>query len=167
MIEKDSARKEQMSKWQNRIFVLLAAVALVVTANEETAAETQPAPAEETPAPVVASARKPRSILQACRKELPLICKDRKDMMRCLASNADKVQDPVCQEWLSARTACNKFLKENNKCTAQQNSRICLRNIAKEELPTSCAESDYYKSVKLFGAFRRRTRMPKGESKSA
>lgn len=156
-----------MSKLLNQLIVLMAVFAAFASAAEEAAAAevAQPAAPEETAA--VAGKRKPRSILQACRKELPVVCKDRKDAMRCLASNADKVQDPVCQEWLNARSTCNKFLKENNKCTAQQNARICLRNIAKEELPAACAETDYYKSVKLFGAFRRRTRAPKGESKSA
>jgi hypothetical protein len=155
-----------MSSWINRVCLLIAVAAVLVTAAEEVAEVAQPV-AEETAAPAGLTKRKPRSILQACRKELPVICKDRKDAMRCLASSADKVQDPVCQEWLTARATCNKFLKENNKCTAQQNARICLRNIAKEELPETCAETDYYKSVKLFGAFRRRTRVPKGESKSA
>lgn len=152
--------------WLNRVCLLVAVAALLASAAEESAEVAQPVAAEETSAPAVTK-RKPRSILQACRKELPVICKDRKDAMRCLASSADKVQDPVCQEWLTARATCNKVLKESNKCTAQQNARICLRNIAKEELPDSCTETDYYKSVKLFGAFRRRTRVPKGESKSA
>lgn len=139
------------------------AAAAAAAGGSASAATTSGSAAKET-----STKRKPRSILQACRKELPTLCKDRKDAMRCLSTKAAEVKDPVCAEWLNARASCNKFLKDNNKCPAKENSRVCLRNIAKEELPAACSDSDYYKSVKLFGAFRRRrdlnTRQPKSNA---
>lgn len=152
--------KRQMSHFIVKVLLFIALVATIVRAAEEAVSEKETAPVENVQPAEVATKRKPRSILQACRKELPTLCKDRKDSMRCLTSKAPEVSDKVCKEWLDARAGCNKFLKDNKKCAAKENARVCLRNIAKEELPSDCAESDYYKSVKLFGAFRRRASRP-------
>lgn len=97
-----------------------------------------------------------RSLLQACRKEIPTLCKDRKDAMRCLTAKAAEVQDPVCATWLNARTTCNKFLQDSQKCAPKDNLRVCLRKLPKEDVPATCSDTDYYKSVRMFGSFRRR-----------
>lgn len=169
-----------MSRWLLIAGLVVVLMAAFVRAEEAAAAGEEKEKAGEekekaeeevaqTPVPPVATKalRKPRSILQACRKELPTLCKDRKDSMRCLTAKHTEVKDVVCREWLDARAGCNTFLKENKKCAAKENARVCLRNIAKEELPASCSDSEYYKSVKLFGAFRRRaSRQPGQQSKA-
>lgn len=106
--------------------------------------------------------RKPRSILQACRSELPTLCKERKDLMRCLGAKEDQVKDETCKSWLAARSSCNEYVKKSGKCQ-KQSPRVCLRGAKEEDLPAACAQSAYYKSVKLFGAFRqvKRTLAPK------
>ena len=141
---------------------ILVAVGLVLLFATAVSAQDDEAKADVKPAKKPVADRKPRSILQACRSELPTLCKERKDLMRCLGSKEEQVKDETCRDWLKARTSCNEYVKTSGKCQ-KQSPRVCLRAAKEEDLPQECAQSAYYKSVKLFGAFRqvKRTLAPK------
>ena len=100
--------------------------------------------------------RKPRSVLQACRKQLTSVCPDRKDTMKCLQDGADSITDETCKSWVLARKACLTAASASTKCAKKENPRSCLRSLAAEDLNEECTSSDFYKSVRMFGAFRRR-----------
>ena len=97
-----------------------------------------------------------RSIMQACRKEFLRLCSDRKDAVKCLAASKDKVEDTTCKTWLDARESCLDAVKKSKQCDEKESPRACLRRLDRALLPDQCSESDFYRSVKMFGMFRRR-----------
>ena len=100
--------------------------------------------------------RKPRSVLQACRKQLTSVCPDRKDTMKCLEDKIDSITDETCKAWVNARKTCLASASTSSKCAKKENPRSCLRSLPKDELSEDCTSTDFYKSVRMFGAFRRR-----------
>lgn len=100
--------------------------------------------------------RKARSVLQACRKQVPALCPDRKDVMKCLQDNVAAVTDEDCKSWVTARKECLESASQSDKCAKKENPRSCLRTLKKEDLSESCTSSDFYKSVRMFGSFKRR-----------
>ncbi|EPY16169.1 hypothetical protein STCU_11506 [Strigomonas culicis] len=121
------------------LVLFLAAVCLCFSADAATLGELRAAP---------------RNIAQACRDELTATCDHRyNDFPDCLLTHFKKVKSPTCKTWLLARSICNSFVKNNNKCGYDQtifNYRECIRNVPLDELPVQCRESDYYKSLKRF-----------------
>ena len=91
-----------------------------------------------------------RTIIQACRKEFLRLCADRKDAVKCLAENTDKVEDSTCKTWLEARESCLGAVKKNKDCDEKESPRACLRRLNRSVLPELCSESDFYRSMKMF-----------------
>lgn len=96
-----------------------------------------------------------RSLLQACRKDIGAICTDKKALVKCLADNSEKITDETCKTWVNARDVCMKAAKGNAACGPKDSARQCLRSVDATTLPEECTKSDFFKSVKMFGMFRR------------
>lgn len=99
--------------------------------------------------------RTPRSLLQACRKEIARVCPEKKAIVKCLSQKVAEINDEECKTWINARDVCTKAASKNAKCTAKDSPRQCLRKVPTTELPEECTSSDFYKSVKMFSMFRR------------
>eukprot|EP00658_Telonema_sp_P-2_P007361 TRINITY_DN12744_c0_g1_i1.p1 TRINITY_DN12744_c0_g1~~TRINITY_DN12744_c0_g1_i1.p1 ORF type:complete len:179 (+),score=73.14 TRINITY_DN12744_c0_g1_i1:144-680(+) len=144
-------------------FVLIAYIAAAAEEEETTTsavtAKAAVADATETAAGSssgkVPRSRPVRSLLQACRKDVATICTDKKALVKCLAENTDKITDETCKTWVGAREVCMKAAKGNAACGPKDSARQCLRSIDAAALPEECTSSDFFKSVKMFGMFRR------------
>ena len=97
----------------------------------------------------------PRSLLQACRKEIPRLCPEKKALVKCLSEKSLQIVDDECKSWVVARDSCAKAAKVSPMCTPKDSPRQCLRKVAESELPPECVNSEFYKSVKKFSMFRK------------
>ena len=141
-------------------FVMIAYVAAAAAATEDEVTSTKATEAVEAAGGASAAGKAPRrrpvrSLLQACRKDVGTICTDKKALVKCLAENADKITDETCKTWVDAREVCMKAAKGNAACGPKDSARQCLRSIDAAALPDTCTSSDFFKSVKMFGMFRR------------
>jgi hypothetical protein len=102
-----------------------------------------------------AQVRKARSVLQACRKQLPTLCPQSKNTMKCLEDGLESITDDVCKSWVQARKTCLAAATSSAKCSKKENPRSCLRSLKAEDLGAECTDTDFYKSVRMFGAIRR------------
>jgi hypothetical protein len=127
------------------LLLLVAFVALVAVVMAQDADKTQGKTQQ----------RKARSVLQACRKQLPTLCANRKDTMKCLEDGLESITDEVCKSWVQARKTCLAAATSSSKCAKKENPRSCLRSLKAEDLGSECTETDFYKSVRMFGAIRR------------
>lgn len=99
--------------------------------------------------------RAPRSLLQACRKEINKVCPEKKAIVKCLSTKVDQIEDAECKTWVVARDVCTKAASKSAKCTTKDSPRQCLRKVSASDLPEECTKSDFYKSVKMFSMFRK------------
>ena len=160
-----------MSKILNFVFLAVAMLALlsaVAVAEEATAAKAV-SPAKEKsrsggamigvdgdlPADAARKGRAPRSLLQACRKEINKVCPEKKAIVKCLSTKVAQIEDPTCKTWVTARDVCTKAASANSKCNKKDSPRQCLRKVNASELPEECTKSEFYKSVKMFSMFRK------------
>ena len=138
----------------NTLLVLacFAVIASVVVADGE-----GPGDASGTAQAAVAK-KKPRTLYQACRKELTRMCKGERYMMKCLLGNQTNVQDALCTSWLGARKSCEKDVE-----SCKDALRVCVAKAEASTLSAECSESDFYKSIKRAAALRKRGLHGKGE----
>lgn len=136
-------------------YIAAAAEETAIAAKAEAAVTSTAGSGAGTTTAAGARRRPVRSLLQACRKDVATICTDKKALVKCLAENADKITDETCKTWVGAREVCMKAAKGNAACGSKDSARQCLRSIDAAALPEECTSSDFFKSVKMFGMFRR------------
>ena len=129
------------------IAVLLALVAVVLGQDA--------APGVAEGRAIKVQVRKARSVLQACRKQLPTLCPQSKNSMKCLEDGIESITDDICKSWVQARKTCLAAAKSSDNCSKKENPRSCLRSLKPDDLGSECTSSDFYKSVRMFGAIRR------------
>ena len=135
----------------------VAVVALCGTAScDDAAGGYQPSPAGTAAAVVV---RKPRSALQACRRDVAELCSKRKDALKCLENNSEKIVDATCSEWIAARKVCLAAISSAATCKTPKAPILCFRSVLESELPEDCTKTDFYKAMAL-AASRKRVRPP-------
>ena len=96
-------------------------------------------------------AKKPRTLYQACRKELTRLCKGERYMMKCLLGNQTSVEEEVCKSWLAARAKCEKDVE-----SCKDALRLCISKADVSSLSSECSESDFYKSIKRAASLRKK-----------
>jgi len=108
-------------------------------------------------------ARKPRSVVQACIKDIKKVCNRTEPVFSCLERNTAAISD-VCKEWVAARKSCQDAVQQISSCNSTKISfRRCLRQVPASELPESCTGHDFYKSAVVpFAGFKTRgTKKPR------
>ena len=94
--------------------------------------------------------RKPRSLVQACRKEVRSLCPgSMKSLNACMQQKVSQISDETCKTWVQASAACDGAVSGNAKCGEKETPRQCLRKLQKSDLPEECTSTDYYQSIRM------------------
>lgn len=100
--------------------------------------------------------RRPRSLMQACKKESKKLCKEGSAIAKCLQENLEQIDDEVCKSWVASRQACLKDAEASPKCEKKESPRACLRKLAVKDVSDECGDSDFFKAVQMYTRWRRR-----------
>lgn len=103
-----------------------------------------------------------RSIHQACRAEIRRLCSDKKQVITCITTAVDSIEDVTCKTWVTARSACIEDVRAKGLCGANELGQVCVRKADRAALSPECTNTDYYRSLRPFGNVVRRT--PRGHS---
>jgi hypothetical protein len=102
----------------------------------------------------------PRSMLQACSKDIQKFCSNIPQVPdkvgKCLTTNIDSLEIPRCRQWLQARSKCMEDSQKSGKCDKAEGLARCLARLAADEVSNSCSGSDFYKALQMYGRFKRR-----------
>ncbi|KAH9582240.1 hypothetical protein LSM04_008178 [Trypanosoma melophagium] len=60
-----------------------------------------------------------------------------------------------CSSWLRAREVCVTYVRRTGRCRASETARECLRRVPASLLPPGCRNTDYHRSVILYGEMKR------------
>ncbi|ORC93144.1 uncharacterized protein TM35_000024700 [Trypanosoma theileri] len=63
-----------------------------------------------------------------------------------------------CSSWLRAREVCVTYVRRSGRCRASETARECLRRVPASLLPPGCRNTDYHRSVMLYGEMKRQKR---------
>jgi hypothetical protein len=100
--------------------------------------------------------KKPRSLLQACKKEAKRLCGEGLAVAKCLSDKASSIEDEVCKEWVESRTTCLADAEKSGKCAKKETPRACLRKLTVKDVSDKCGQSDFFKAVQMYTRWRRR-----------
>ena len=111
--------------------------------------------------------RRPRTLMQACKKESKKLCKEGSAIDKCLQANLDQIEDDVCKSWVTARGACLKDAETSSKCEKKESPRACLRKLGPKDVSDECGDSDFFKAVQMYTRWRRRHEFGKKDGAKA
>jgi hypothetical protein len=89
--------------------------------------------------------------VQACRHEIPRLCRDVRNPLECLESKLEQVLDHECEMLVIARKDCYTAVTTNYAtiCQSAESAKYCLRRVSSAVLPRECAASEFYRSILL------------------
>ncbi|KAF8288964.1 Enriched in surface-labeled proteome protein 18 [Trypanosoma cruzi] len=105
----------------------------------------------------------------ACEAELRQFCpKQMEAPLKCLLQHFESQRNTklpwrrritfssACSRWLWARQECVSYVRQTGICRASESARNCLRRIPPRGIPSGCRDTEYYRSVLLYGEMKRK-----------
>ncbi|RNF11822.1 hypothetical protein TraAM80_00656 [Trypanosoma rangeli] len=108
----------------------------------------------------------------ACDADVKQLCPTQKESpLKCLLQHFESQRSSeypwrrrpafskACSRWLWARQECVSYVRLAGKCRVSESARDCLRRVPPRDLPPGCRDTEYYRSVLLYGEMKRTQRM--------
>ncbi|RNF13499.1 uncharacterized protein Tco025E_06173 [Trypanosoma conorhini] len=114
----------------------------------------------------------------ACDADAKRLCPTQKESpLKCLLQHFESQRfseapwrrrpafSEACRRWLWARQECVSYVRLPGRCRASESARDCLRRVPPRDLPPGCRDTEYYRSVLLYGEMKSKQGMrPRNKS---